>query len=144
MVGFPGEGDEEFDQTLRVARELPFAYCHVFSYSRRPSTAAARMKDSVPDATIRRRSRTLVALSRMKNQAYHERHIGRTVRVLFEKGERDGFYLGLTDNFMRIAVAAEEDPAGTMQDVTITGIADGLAVGRFAVPSHSPSLLVTI
>jgi threonylcarbamoyladenosine tRNA methylthiotransferase MtaB len=144
MVGFPGEGDEEFDQTLRVARELPFAYCHAFSYSRRPGTAAARMKDSVPDATIRRRSRTLAALSRMKNQAYHERHIGRTVRVLFEKGERDGFYLGLTDNFMRIAVAAEEDPAGTMQDVTITGIADGLAVGRFAVPSHSPSLLVTI
>lgn len=144
MVGFPGEGDEEFDKTLRVARELPFAYCHVFSYSRRPGTAAARRQESVPDTTIRRRSRTLAALSRMKNRAYHERHIGRTVRVLFEKGERDGFSMGLTDNFMRVAAAAEEDPAGTMQDVTITGVADGLAVGRFTSISHSPSLLVTI
>jgi hypothetical protein len=50
--------------------------------------------------------------------------------------------MGLTDNFMRVAVAAEENPAGTMQDVTITGTADGLAVGRFAAASHSSSLLL--
>lgn len=140
MVGFPGEGDGEFDNTFRVARELPFSYCHVFSYSRRPGTAAARMKSPVPDATIRRRSRTLADLSRIKSRTYHERHIGRTMRVLFEKGKRDGFSIGLTDNFMRVAITApdNDDPAGTMQNVTITGVADGLALGRLSTVPHSP------
>jgi threonylcarbamoyladenosine tRNA methylthiotransferase MtaB len=144
MVGFPGEGDKEFDNTLRVARDLPFSYCHVFSYSRRPGTAAARMKSPVSEATTQRRSRSLADLSRMKSRAYHERHIGRTVRVLFERGKRDGFSIGLADNFMRVAITAPEhdDPAGTMQNVTITGIADGLAVGRIRATSHSPLLVM--
>ncbi|HEX2055861.1 MAG TPA: tRNA (N(6)-L-threonylcarbamoyladenosine(37)-C(2))-methylthiotransferase MtaB, partial [Nitrospiraceae bacterium] len=130
MVGFPGEGDQEFDNTVRVARDLPFSYFHVFSYSRRPGTAAARMKESVPSSTIRQRSRTLADLSRAKHGAYARRYIGRTLRVLFEQGQRDGFSFGLTDNFLRVAVPAlEQDPAGTIQDVTITGIAGGLVVG---------------
>ena len=144
MVGFPGEGDREFDNTLHVARDLPFSYCHVFSYSRRPGTAAARMKIPVSVATIKKRSRTLADLSQMKSRAYHERHIGRTVRVLFERGKRDGFSIGLADNFMRVAITARdnEDPAGTMQNVTITGVADGLAVGRLHAAPHSPLLVM--
>jgi len=141
MVGFPGEGDKEFDNTLRVATDLPFSYCHVFSYSPRPSTAAARMKNPVPEAVIKKRSRTLSDLSRMKSRAYHERHIGRTVRALFERGKRDGFSIGLTDNFMRVAMTApdNEDPAGTMQNFVITGVADGLALGRLLPDApHSP------
>jgi threonylcarbamoyladenosine tRNA methylthiotransferase MtaB len=144
MVGFPGEGDSEFDNTLRAARDLPFSYCHVFSYSRRPGTAAARMKNPVSEATIKRRSRTLAELSQLKSRAYHERHIGRTVRVLFERGKRNGFFIGLADNFMRVAVTASdnENPAGTMRDVMITGVADGLALGRFAATPDSPLLVM--
>ena len=100
MVGFPGEGDREFDNTLHVARDLPFSYCHVFSYSRRPGTAAARMKIPVSVATIKKRSRTLADLSQMKSRAYHERHIGRTVRVLFERRKRDGFSIGLAGSML--------------------------------------------
>jgi threonylcarbamoyladenosine tRNA methylthiotransferase MtaB len=138
MVGFPGEGDEQFANTVRLARELPFAYAHVFAYSRRPGTAAARMKYAVPGPVIRKRRRTLASLSQDKQRAFCERHIGRTIPVLFETGKRDGFAVGLTGNFMRVAVATDEDPAGTLHDVTITGVADGLAVGRLAVPApHS-------
>jgi threonylcarbamoyladenosine tRNA methylthiotransferase MtaB len=138
MVGFPTEGDEEFDNTVRVAKELPFAYCHVFSFSPRPGTPAARMKDTVPVSTIRQRSRTLASISRLKNSAYHQRHIGRTVRVLFEKGARAGVYIGLTDNFLRVGMAAQENPAGTVQDVTITGVSDGFAIGRPSTATSSP------
>jgi threonylcarbamoyladenosine tRNA methylthiotransferase MtaB len=142
MVGFPTEGEEEFDKTVRVAEELPFSYCHVFSFSPRPGTPAARMRDAVPVSTIRRRSRKLALISRLKNSAYHQRHIGRTVRVLFEHGERAGFYIGLTDNFLRVAMAAPENPAGTIQDVTITGVSDGLAIGRPSTAIPSPFLVM--
>ncbi len=106
MVGFPGEGEEEFENTRRFVNAMPFSYFHVFSYSPRPGTAAGRMKHSVPAAMARRRSRTLAELSRNKSLAYHERHIGRTVTVLFEKGQRDGLRTGLTDTFMKVAVAS--------------------------------------
>ena len=139
MVGFPGETDEQFDRTVQTARELPFAYCHVFSYSRRPGTAAAKMRQSVPGSTIRRRSRALAELSRMKTLAQHERHIGRTMPVLFERGERDGFRLGLTENFMRVAVASQDDLAGALRDVTMTGATEGMALGRLVAASHHSS-----
>lgn len=144
MVGFPGEGDQEFDNTVRVARNLPFAYYHVFSYSRRPGTAAVRIKIPVPDATIKRRSRTLASLSRMKTRAFYERHIGRTMPVLIEKGKRDRFSMGLTDNFIRVAAVTQDNAAGTMQDVTITGFGDGFAVGRFAAAPVSPPLVTIL
>jgi threonylcarbamoyladenosine tRNA methylthiotransferase MtaB len=145
MVGFPSETEGEFDQTVHFARELPFSYFHVFSYSPRPGTAAAKLKASVPIAIIHRRSRSLAELSRMKSIAYHERHIGRTLSVLFEKGLRDGFRTGLTDTFMRVAVSGGVELAGTLQKVTITGVTDGLAVGRLVaseVSARSEATLV--
>ena len=144
MVGFPGETEEQFDRTVQVARDLPFAYCHVFSYSQRPGTAAAKLRQCVPSSTIRRRSRTLAELSRIKSVAQHERHIGRTIPVLFEKGDRDGFRVGLTDNFMRVAVADKDDLAGALRDVTITGAADGMALGRLVPARHHQSGLALL
>ncbi len=143
MVGFPGETEEQFDHTVQAARDLPFAYCHVFSYSQRPGTAAARMRQLVPASTLRRRSRVLAALSRQKSLAEHERHIGRTMRVLFEKGTRDGLSMGLTDNFVRVAVPAGDELAGSMREVLITGATDGMAFGRLVHAFH-PSTAVSV
>jgi threonylcarbamoyladenosine tRNA methylthiotransferase MtaB len=88
------------------------------------------MRQSVPGSTIRRRSRALAELSRLKTLAQHERHIGRTMSVLFEQGER---------NFMRVAVASQDDLAGALRDVTITGATEGMALGRLVPASHHPS-----
>lgn len=143
MVGFPGEGEEEFENTRRFVNAMPFSYFHVFSYSPRPGTAAVRMKHSVPAAMVRHRSRTLAELSRNKSMAYHERHIGRTVTVLFEKGQRDGLRSGLTDTFMKVAVASDENLTGTLREVTIIGITDGLAYGRLAT-SLAPAREVAV
>lgn len=140
MVGFPGEEDAQFERTVQMASQLPFSYLHVFSFSQRPGTAAAKMGRPVPKPVIRQRSRALAELSRSKSLAWHERYIGRPVSVLFEQGQRDGFRLGLTDTFMRVAVAASEDLSGTLREVTITSVTDGLAYGKLTHSRPSPSL----
>ncbi len=135
MVGFPGEDHQAFENTMQTATRLPFSYFHVFSYSSRPGTAAARLEPQIPPATIRQRSKTLAELSRTKTLAFYQRHIGRTVSVLFEQGERDGFRTGTTANFTRVAVAAGAVAAGSIHPVTITGVMDGLAYGHLAAPA---------
>ena len=138
MVGFPGEDEQAFANTLHTAGRLPFAYFHVFSYSSRPGTAAARLEPQVPAAVIRQRSKALAELSRTKALAFYQRQIGHTVSVLFEQGERDGFRTGTTANFTRVAAAADAVAAGSIHQVTITGIMDGLAYGHPAATPSSP------
>lgn len=130
MVGFPGEDENAFANTVKTAERLPFSYFHVFSYSSRPGTAAARLEQLMTPAVIRQRSKALAELSRTKTLAFYQRQIGRTVPVLFEQGERHGFRTGTTANFTRVAVAADAVAAGSIHDVTITGIMDGLAYGH--------------
>lgn len=130
MVGFPGEDENAFMHTVRTAERLPFSYFHVFSYSARPGTAAARLGQSLPPSIIKQRSKTLSELSRTKRLACYQRQIGKTVSVLFEQGERDGFRTGTTADFTRVAVAADAVAAGSIHQVTITGVTDGLAYGR--------------
>ncbi len=139
MVGFPGEDEQAFANTVQTAGRLPFSYFHVFSYSSRPGTAAARLEPQIPPAMIRQRSKALADLSRTKALAFYQQHIGRTVSVLFEQGERDGFRTGTTANFTRVAVAADAVSAGSIHPVTITGVMDGLAYGHLAVPTSAPS-----
>ncbi|MDR4480697.1 MAG: tRNA (N(6)-L-threonylcarbamoyladenosine(37)-C(2))-methylthiotransferase MtaB [Nitrospira sp.] len=139
MVGFPGEDEHAFANTVRTAERLPFSYFHVFSYSSRPGTAALRLEDRIPPAVIRQRSRTLAELSRAKTLTFYQQQIGRTVSVLFEQGERDGFRTGTTANFTRVAVAVDSVSAGAMHDVTVTGIMDGLAYGHLVTPPDTRS-----
>ena len=139
MVGFPGEDEQAFANTMRMAGRLPFSYFHVFSYSSRPGTPAARFEPQTPPAVIRQRSKTLAELSRTKALAFYQQQIGRTVSVLFEQGERDGFRTGTTANFTRVAVPADAVAAGSIHTVTITGIMDGLAYGHLASPSVEPT-----
>ncbi len=132
MVGFPGEGGREFANTQAVASDLPFSYFHVFTFSERPGTAAARMTGTVHPATAKARSRALSAISRAKRLAFYQRQIGRTVRVLFESKEPTGVWTGLTSNFTRLGVASSEDLSNTVRAVLVTGAMDGLALGTLS------------
>lgn len=132
LVGFPGEDEESFERTREAATRLPFSYFHVFSYSERPGTAAARLESSLSPGTVQKRRQILTELSREKALSFSQRHIGQTLPVLFEKGERQGLRTGTSGNFLRVGLASKLDPAGTIQDVTITGIMDGLAVGELS------------
>jgi len=130
LVGFPGEGDAQFANTLAAATDLPFSYLHVFAYSKRPGTAAAKMTAAVPPATITLRSKTLAELSRSKRLAFYQRYVGQTVDVLFETTDDAGRWTGLTNNYMRVGVAAGDDLTNRRAPAVIEGTMDGLAVGR--------------
>ncbi|MDZ4857060.1 MAG: tRNA (N(6)-L-threonylcarbamoyladenosine(37)-C(2))-methylthiotransferase MtaB [Nitrospirota bacterium] len=130
MVGFPGETDDAFEQTLRIARELPFSYFHVFTYSPRPGTAAMKLPDQVPIAVARQRAKILADLSRLKRLAFAERYIGSTVSVLFESGVMDGFRVGMTANFLKVGLLSSIDYTNHLKDVRITGASDRWAVGQ--------------
>lgn len=131
LVGFPGEGESQFAGTQAVARALPFAYFHVFGFSKRPGTAALRIKPTVHPSTIKARCRSLSTLSRLKRLAFAQRYTGRSLDVLFE-GQDKGLWTGLTHNYLRVGVASPAVLRNDIRTVTITGAMDELAVGECA------------
>lgn len=106
IVGFPGETDAEFAVSEAFIAEMAFAGLHVFRYSRRPGTAAARMRGQVAEAVKRARSDRLHALAAQSEARYAQRFVGQTLPVLWEQvggAQQDGFInLGYTDNYMRV------------------------------------------
>ena len=130
MVGFPGESETAFNHTVELARGLPFAYFHVFTYSERPGTAAAKLDRQVPAEVARQRAKTLADLSRQKRLAFAERWIGSTVPVLFESGVTDGFRLGTTGHFLKVGIPSSIDLTNQLRQVRITGASDRWAAGH--------------
>ncbi len=104
IVGFPGEGQDEFEQTYRFLQELPVSYLHVFTYSERDKTEAARMPGRVPMDKRRERSRMLRSLSVKKKRAFYESQLGTLQEVLFESENRSGFIEGYTRNYLRVRI----------------------------------------
>lgn len=141
MVGFPGEGDNEFARTVLLTERLPFSYFHVFAFSPRPGTAAFKMTGQVPARVAAERLRALSELSRNKRMSVHESRIGRTVSVLFESTESDEFKIGTTPDFMKVAVPCRHELRNEIRDVLITGAMDRWAVGRLAEEAVAGSLL---
>jgi threonylcarbamoyladenosine tRNA methylthiotransferase MtaB len=129
LVGFPGEGPREFANTQAVVQNLPFAYLHVFSYSRRPGTAATKLPYTVSSAMIKERSRALRDASDQKRMVFQQRFLGRSVSVLFESAEIEGYWPGLTDNFLRVAVRSPHRLHNTIQSVVVTGIMSDKVLG---------------
>lgn len=129
MVGFPGETDAAFANTRALAADLPFSYFHVFSYSPRHGTASLRLPDQVQSQTVKARSEDLCALSRAKRLSFYHRYVGRTLPVLFETRNSGGLFTGLTENYIRIGVSADDDLSNQIRPVRLDGAMDGLALG---------------
>ncbi len=89
IAGFPGETEEEHASTLAFIESLPFTYLHVFSYSSRPGTAAAKLTGHLPPAVIKDRARKLRALGEKKTSAFRRQHIGRELRILTLRSGND-------------------------------------------------------
>lgn len=102
IVGFPGESEEEFQETFAFVREQAFSRLHVFRYSPRPGTPAATWSGQVTAAVKARRSSMLVELGRELALAFHRRLLGRVVEVLTEEQANDGRLQGLTPNYVRV------------------------------------------
>jgi threonylcarbamoyladenosine tRNA methylthiotransferase MtaB len=111
MVGFPGETEAAFANTLRLVEELPFAYLHVFPFSRRPGTPAAAMPGQVPEADKKRRVECLRIVGAEKRRTFAEKFIGAPLAVLIEgrKDKSTGFLIGFSDNYIPVACRGAAD-----------------------------------
>lgn len=116
IVGFPGETEEEFRETLSLAEEVAFGKIHVFKYSRRPGTKAAVMPDQVPEPVKKERSARLQALGDRLMADYHRLHLGTEQRVLIEEQE-NGLWTGYTNDYTKAFVRSDED----LHDQFVTG-----------------------
>jgi threonylcarbamoyladenosine tRNA methylthiotransferase MtaB len=132
IVGHPGERDEDFAATLDLVHELPFSYLHVFAYSDRRGTEAARLGRRVPSNVIRERSRALRTLGREKSLAFRRAMIGqrREVLVLGERDHATGLLSGLTSNYVEVVFDGPEQLARRFARVTV---ADAAATRTLAV-----------
>ena len=101
IVGFPGETEEEFQATLAFVEQCAFSAMHIFPYSRRTGTPAARMPGQVPNAVKEERAHRAGALARRLEEAYLEQWVGQTLPVLFEE-ERDGLWRGHAPNYVEV------------------------------------------
>ncbi len=101
ITGFPGESESDFEQTYQLATELQFAKSHVFRFSPRQGTAAARMKGQIKDEVKKDRSERLLTLNDEHSRLFRQQFVDTTVQVLIE-AKKHGYWEGLTDNYLRV------------------------------------------
>ena len=103
IVGFPGETDEDFDDTFNFLHQLDVAYLHVFTYSERDNTHALNITPVVPINIRNERNKKLRNLSYLKSRWFENSHAGETRKVLFESGKDNGMMEGYTDNYIKVS-----------------------------------------
>ncbi len=103
ITGFPGESEEDFERTYQLARELQFAKAHIFRFSARQGTAAARMRGQIRDEIKKARSERLLALNDEHARLFRQQFLGETVQVLLE-ARKHARWEGLTDNYLRVEI----------------------------------------
>ena len=137
MVGFPGESDRDHQRSLAFCEELRFSYMHVFPYSRRSRTLAARRDDHVAEPTLRRRMRAALDLSERLSEQYSARFVGKRARVLWER-DASGERVGLTGNYLRARPRGFQPLLGAIEEIQLAAGAEGL-VALPTVPSNRPA-----
>lgn len=132
MVGFPGETDEEFAQTYRFLEEITFAQMHIFKYSQRKGTPAALYDGQVSSQKKEERSNLLLELSKKNTIDFNRRHIGRSVKVLFEQEVKDrpGFIEGLTGNYIKVVCPGNTGQKGEILSCKLVREEEGFIIGE--------------
>ena len=131
IVGFPGEDDNDFQNTYELVSNLPINYFHVFSYSPRPGTDAASYPFQVNPETKKRRSKKLISLGRKKRNLFIRSQIGRRHKVLVQGLKKQGsrFMRSLTENYCEVYIKCEEALKGRLIDVKVSSFVRGKLYG---------------
>lgn len=132
IVGFPGETDEEFEESYQFVKDIRFSRVHVFKYSPRKGTPASKFKEQIHGNVKNSRSEKLTLLSEEMMDDFNEKHIGETVEVLFEEENKDdkGYMEGYTTNYIRVKAEGQEDIKGKILPVRIIGKENDILVGK--------------
>jgi threonylcarbamoyladenosine tRNA methylthiotransferase MtaB len=124
MVGFPSEGEKEFNNTLHLLKELPIAYLHVFPYSERPQTSARKIQPKVNGSLIKKRAAILRSLGAKKKEAFTKRFLGKELRVLVEKikDKKTGLMKGVSQNYLPVLI--DKPDLSTLNKIVIVQTQD--------------------
>ena len=130
IVGFPGETDEEWQQTLDFVKAAEFGDLHIFAYSARSGTKAAYLPNQISRATKRQRSEQLHQLAQQLKRSAMEKQLGRTAEVLIENRVEDYLWAGYTENYMRVLVESADDLANSCVRLRLRAIENGQLIGE--------------
>ncbi|MGC8880151.1 MAG: tRNA (N(6)-L-threonylcarbamoyladenosine(37)-C(2))-methylthiotransferase MtaB [Anaerolineae bacterium] len=137
MVGFPGESEAEFAESLAFVETMQFARLHVFRYSPRPGTRAATMPDQVSPAVAAKRAHRMHMLGVKLEHSFRCRFIGRTMEVLWETARPESgtwLWSGLTDNYLRVTTLSREDLHNTITPTRLTAETNNGLRGEVELP----------
>ncbi|MCB9063391.1 MAG: tRNA (N(6)-L-threonylcarbamoyladenosine(37)-C(2))-methylthiotransferase MtaB [Halobacteriovoraceae bacterium] len=109
IVGYPGETEKQFENTFNLLKELPITHFHVFPYSRRKGTTAAKLDNHIHASTKKERVKTLTQYGEAKLSRFAKEQLGKINNVLFEKKNKAGHWQGYTTNFVRVFVKSDQD-----------------------------------
>ncbi|MBT7151939.1 MAG: tRNA (N(6)-L-threonylcarbamoyladenosine(37)-C(2))-methylthiotransferase MtaB [Deltaproteobacteria bacterium] len=132
IVGFPGETDEQFEQTRSVLTDLPVHYFHVFPFAVRKGTMAEKLKPRINGDIISRRVTVLRDLSDLKKDRFAGEFLGSDLRVLFEGRDKEGRWTGYSENYVRVAVKSDKNLKNQIESVRLTRVESGVASGELA------------
>lgn len=137
IVGFPCEGEKEFDSTRHLIESLPFSYLHVFPYSIRPGTRASSFSNQVSEEIKKYRVMLMRKVGNIKRESYIRNNVDRVLKTVIETESPEGI-MGTTDNYIKVLIRDSKDiHGGMLANIRITGLNNGFAVG---VPIRSSEL----
>ena len=122
IVGFPGETDEEFMETVSFLKDLDISYLHVFTYSERANTTAIKMDEAVPMDVRKERSKILHLLSDRKKRLFYEQNIGNIRTALIESEQDEGWMYGFTENYVKIRIPFDAAIANQFKKIRLTKV----------------------
>jgi threonylcarbamoyladenosine tRNA methylthiotransferase MtaB len=128
MTGFPGETDAEFESTRRLIEDLPFTYLHVFTYSSRPGTPAANLRNQVPVEIARERNGVLRELATQKKRLFMESFLGKTIEAITLRTDRGDFTEALSDNYQKLYLKGRQE-ANRWLEARMESIEGGALLG---------------
>lgn len=130
MVGFPGESEEDFTESVNFVKKINFASVHVFAYSRRPGTRADIFPDQISENVKHERSKKLLAVVKKLKSDFYDRQIGKIEPVLFEVQVSDGLYVGHTKNYIPVHVKSDINLHNQLVSVKLTCNDGNVVVGE--------------
>lgn len=135
IVGFPGEIDEEFNETYEFLKRIKLTKTHIFKYSQRTGTKAYSMENQVDGTAKDKRSKILIELNKVNEENFTKSYIGKTLDVLFEEkySKEENYYVGYTKNYIRVIAKADCDISSKILNVKIENAQGEIAKGTLEI-----------